>query len=295
MRLEDFQYHAPGTLAEATHLLSVLEGTARVVAGGTDLLADMKQGRLGAAHVVSIAEIGPLSVIEDGADALRIGPLVTPNRIAASGAVKARIAGLADAAGVMAGYQVRNLATIGGNLASAVPSGDLPPSLLVAEAVLELTSHDGIRTVSIADFFLGPRKADLSPDEILSCIIVPHLPDGSGVAYEKFQLRDASALAVVGVAARLTIPDGVIATARLAVGAAAPTPMLIPEVAALLEGKTPGADLFAEAAGIAAAQVKPISDLRGSAEYRRDLVRVLAGRALARAQARGQNEEASSC
>jgi len=295
MRLEDFQFHAPGTLAEATHLLSVLEGTARVVAGGTDLLADMKQGRLGAAHVVSIAEISELRGIEDAEDALRIGPLETPNRIAASAAVKSRIAGLADAAGVMAGYQVRNLATIGGNLASAVPSGDLPPALLVAEAVVELTSHDGIRIVPLADFFLGPRKTDLGPDEILSSINVPHLPAGSGVTYEKFQLRDASALAVVGVAARLTIADGVIATARLAVGAAAPTPVLIPEVAELLEGKPPGGAAFAEAAEIAAQEVKPITDLRGSAEYRRDLVRVLSARALTRAEGRCRNEEAPSC
>ncbi len=295
MRLEDFQFHAPGKLAEATHLLSVLEGTARVVAGGTDLLADMKQGRLGAAHVVSIAGIPELRGIEDRENVLRIGPLETPNRIAASDAVLRRIRGLADAAGVMAGYQVRNLATIGGNLASAVPSGDLPPALLVAGAVVELTAHDGIRTVSLADFFLGPRKTGLGPDEILTAVIVPHLPAGSGVAYEKFQLRDASALAVVGVAARLTIADGVIATARLAVGAAAPTPVLIPEVAELLEGKPPGAEVFAAAARIASEEVKPISDLRGSAAYRRDLVRVLAGRALTRAEGRCRNEEVPSC
>ena len=295
MRLEDFQYHAPGTLAEATHLLSVLEGTARVVAGGTDLLADMKQGRLGAAHVVSIAEIAELQGIEDGDEALRIGPLVTPNRIAGSDAVRNRIGGLADAASVMAGYQVRNLATIGGNIASAVPSGDLPPALLVAEAVVELTSHDGSRIVPLVGFFLGPRKTDLGPDEILSAIIVPHLPACSGTAYEKFQLRDASALAVVGVAARLTLTAGLISTARLAVGAAAPTPVLIPEVAELLEGKPPGEEVFAEAAGTAADEVKPISDLRGSAEYRRDLVRVLARRALTRAEGRCRNEELSSC
>ncbi len=295
MRLEDFQYHAPGTLSEATHLLSVLEGTARVVAGGTDLLADMKQGRLGAAHVVSIAEVAELSGIDDGDDSLRIGPLETPNRLAASALVKRRIPGLADAAGVMAGYQVRNLATIGGNIASAVPSGDLPPSLLTADAVLELVSDRGTRTVPLADFFLGPRKTDLGPDEILAAIVVPHLPDGTGTAYEKFQLLDASALAVVGVAARLTLTDKVIATARVAVGAAAPVPLLIPGVAELLEGKKPGEAVFAEAGAIAAAGVKPISDLRGSAGYRRDLVRVLTARALFRAEERSRTAEVTGC
>ncbi len=295
MRLEDFQYHAPGPLSEATHLLSVLEGTARVVAGGTDLLADMKQGRLGAAHVVSIAEVAELSGIEDGDDALRIGALETPNRIAASASVKRRITGLADAAGVMAGYQVRNLATIGGNIASAVPSGDLPPALLTAHAVLELVSDRGTRTVPLAEFFLGPRKTDLAPDELLSAIIVPHLPEGSGVAYEKFQLRDASALAVVGVAARLTLTDGVITTARVAVGAAAPVPLLIPEVAELLEGRQPGEAVFAEAGAAAAAGVKPISDLRGSAEYRRDLTRVLTVRAIFRAEERSRTAEVTGC
>ena len=132
-------------------------------------------------------------------------------------------------------------------------------------------------------------------DEILSAIVVPHLPQGSGVAYEKFQLRDASALAVVGVADRLTIADGVIATARLAVGAAAPTPVLIPEVAALLEGQPPGDSLFGEAGAIAAEKVKPISDLRGSREYRRDLVRVMTARALSRAEERCRNAEVTSC
>jgi aerobic carbon-monoxide dehydrogenase medium subunit len=295
MRLEEFQYHAPGTIAEATHLLAMLEGTARVVAGGTDLLADMKQGKLGALHVVSLAEVADLRGIEETADALRIGPLTTPNRLADSPEVRRRLTGLADAASVMAGTQIRNLATIGGNLASAVPSGDLPPSLLTASAVLELASEDGVRTVPLSAFFLGPRRTDLKPKEILSAVVVPHLPDGSGSAYEKFQLRDASALAVVGVAARLTLAEGVIAEARVAVGAAAPTPVIIEGVVDALEGREPTEEAFLKAGAIAAREVKPISDIRGSAEYRRDLVRVLTVRALQRALDRSRNPEALSC
>ncbi|MHC4942258.1 MAG: FAD binding domain-containing protein [Planctomycetota bacterium] len=280
MRIEELEYHTPRSLAEASALLDKLGEDARVIAGGTDVLADLKQGLITAGHLVSLAGIDELKRIEQKPNGLWIGSLAKPNQLAESEILHSTFAGLAEAGASMAGMQIRNLATIGGNLCSAVPSADLPPSLLTVEAELVLASHQGERTLAMKDFFLGVRKTAVEPGEILSAIHVPPLPAGTGTAYNKFALRGASALAVVGVAARITIKGGKIDKARIAIGAAAPTPMLIEEAGNHLKGKAPTEEHFQEAAGIAEKEVKPITDLRGSAEYRRDLARVLTVRAL---------------
>ena len=248
MRLDAFQFHTPGTVEEACHLLDLLAGTARVMAGGTDLLADLKQGKFGAEHLISLRAIREMKEIERTGEGLRIGALVTPNRIAASEEVRAVIPALADAASVMGGYQIRNLATIGGNLASAVPSADLPPSLLVAGATVQLASEGGRRGRAVDAFITGPRRTVLRSGELLVSVFVPAPAPRTGSAYEKFMLRDASALAVVGVAALVTLGDAGIETARIAVGAAAPEPFLATEAAFALEGGPPDEARIGEAA-----------------------------------------------
>lgn len=286
MRIENLEYHSPSSLKEACGLLDTLGSNARILAGGTDVLADLKQGTLTADHLVSLANIKELKVIKAEKTSLWIGALVTPNELANSSQVKELFTGLSDAGASMAGMQIRNLATIGGNLSSAVPSADLPPSLLTVQAELELVSAKGKRIVPIKNFFKGPRETDLKPGEILSGIRIPSLPEGTGTAYEKFQLRDASALAVVGVAARLTVKDNKILIAHIAVGAAAPTPLLIEEACTLLQGKEPSEEIFSKAGELVHQNVQPISDLRGSEEYRRDLAGVLTKRALNKANSR---------
>jgi carbon-monoxide dehydrogenase medium subunit len=280
MRIEELEYHTPRSLAEASALLDTLGDDARVIAGGTDVLADLKQGLITTGHLVSLAGIGELKRIEQKPDGLWIGSLAKPNELVRSEILKSAFAALADAGASMAGMQIRNLATIGGNLCSAVPSADLPPSLLTVDAELVLTSQKSERRLAMKDFFLGVRKTAVQPGEILSAIHVPSLPAGTGTAYQKFALRGASALAVVGAAARITIKGGKIDTARIAIGAAAPTPVLIEEAGDLLKGKAPTEDSFREAAAVVEKAVKPITDLRGSAEYRRDLAGVLTVRAL---------------
>jgi carbon-monoxide dehydrogenase medium subunit len=289
MRIEALEYHAPESLDEACRLLQSLGRDARVLAGGTDLLADLKQGLLTVNNLVALEKIGALKRIELGKEGLRIGALVTPNRIAASKEVHQVLPALCDAASSMAGMQIRNLATIGGNLCSAVPSADLPPSLLVSDGSLILNSHEGERKLLVKDFFLGPRKTAIREGEILAHVLVRLPPAGTGTAYVKYQLRDASALAVVGAAARIQLENNVIAKARIAIGAAAPTPLLIEEAGDFLEGKEPSAKNFEEAGRIASVEVKPITDLRGSEAYRRDLAGVLTVRALNKALERARS------
>jgi carbon-monoxide dehydrogenase medium subunit len=228
-------------------------------------------------------------------DGLRIGALVTPNRLADSDDVRAVIPALADAASVMGGYQIRNLATIGGNLASAVPSADLPPSLLVSGASVQLASEGNRRGGAVDAFITGPRQTMIRSGEIVVSVFVPAPAPRTGSAYEKFMLRDASALAVVGVAALVTLGEAGIETARIAVGAAAPEPFLATEAAWSLEGGPPDTERIEEAARLASEAAKPITDLRGSAEYRKELVRVLTKRAVARAIERAGAPEVVAC
>jgi carbon-monoxide dehydrogenase medium subunit len=294
MRIEDLEYHAPKTLAQANELLSSLGRDARVIAGGTDVLADLKQGLITTGSLVSLASIQELKAIKFDDHGLWIGAMVTPNQLAASEEIQAGLQALAEAGASMAGTQIRNLATLGGNCCSAVPSADLPPSLVAAGAEFILTSYGGERRVPADQFFVGPRKTQLKPGEIMSAVYLPRFPADTGTTYIKFQLRGASALAVVGVAARLTIepaqPDK-IATARIAIGAAAPKPILVEQASRFLEGKAPTDAHFEEAGALAADEVKPITDLRGSEQYRRSLSRVLTVRVLKRALERLNQKE----
>lgn len=282
MRIQELEYHSPASLAEACRLLRSHGPGAKIIAGGTDLLVDLKRGLLTARHLVALDKVRELKGIERADGGLWIGPLATPNMLAGSDLVRELLPALSEAAASMAGTQIRNLGTIGGNLCSAVPSADLPPCLLTVEAELRLVTRDGERRLPIREFFLGPRRTALRPGEILAGISVPALPGGTGTAYEKFQLRDASALAVVGAAARLTVADGRILRAIIAIGAAAPTPLRIEAAGEFLEGKKPAEGEFARAGELAAESVRPISDIRGSQEFRRDLSRALTVRALKR-------------
>jgi carbon-monoxide dehydrogenase medium subunit len=320
MYIKELEYHSTSSLAEACRLFNSGGPGAKIFAGGTDILPDLKKGRISASSLISLSNLDELKKIECGAERhnsgtkrdstrshssfliwrlvrhgalapphpsyLWIGPLVTPNLLAGSDVVHGIFPGLSDAAGSMASNQIRNMATIGGNLCSAVPSADIPPSLLTVEAELFLTSHDGERRMPLRDFFLGPRMTAMRPAEILSGILIPELPPGTGTAYEKFQARDASALAIVGAAARLTVRGDKIVKALVAIGACAPTPLIIEAIGEFLTGKEPSEQNFTRAGDMAAQCIKPITDIRGSEQYRRDICRVLTIRALKRAKER---------
>ena len=281
MILPEFEYHRPVTVEEACGLLAELGPSARVMAGGTDLLVDLKRELSRAAHLVALRGIPELTAIEKDADGtLRLGPMVTPNEIGQSPIVRHSHLPLSEAALTMAAYQIRNRATIGGNLASAVPSADLPPMLIAMGSRLVLASKAGRREVSLDKFFTGPRLTVLTGGELIAQIVVPPPPPRSGACYIKYSLRDASALAVVGVAAWVRLDGDLCREARIVLGAVAPTPLLAERAGFALEGLRAGDDVIAEAAKLAAEEAKPISDLRGSEEYRRSLTRVLTGRSV---------------
>ncbi len=287
MIMPDLRLHEPSSAGEASDLLRRLGASARVFAGGTDLVPDLKLGRVtGVEHLVSLRRVPGLRSVDEVEGGLRIGALVTPNALARDPRVRALLPALSEAAQVMASYPVRNVATVGGNIASAVPSSDLAPPLIAARAEAVL-SAEGTRRVPLDGFFLAPRRTVREPHEVLTHLLVPAPPPRSGLSYRRFALREANALAVASVAAWLRLgAGGEIAEARLVLGAVAPIPDVARRAGGLLGGRPPSAALFAEAARAAREEARPIGDVRGSAGHRRELVEVLARRALAEAAAR---------
>lgn len=289
MSLYEARFHTPQTLNEALKFLAELE-QARILAGGTDLLVDLKQGLARARNLISLQEIKELKDITEEKDRIRIGAMVTVQDLICNPLINRSLPALVDAARSMASYQIRSMATIGGNISSAVPSADLPPSLMAAEARVELHCLDSSREVLLSSFFSGPRETVCGEGEVLTFIRFPLLPPKTGVSYQKLALRDANSLAVASVAARLTLANGKITGAAVVLGAVAPTPVLAMKASRFLVGKEPSESLFARVAQMAKEECHPISDIRGSLWFRKELVEVLTRRALAEASERAQRK-----
>ena len=289
MYLPDIELHEAQSLAEATDLLARFSPDVRALAGGTDLLVDLKTGRLQVRHIVSLNRLGELRGLHEDATCFRIGALTTPNELAASEIVRERFPALLDALRDLAAPQVRNMATVGGNLTSAVPSADLPPILISLRAELLLRSQSGERCVPLDSFFIGPRRTIMQAGEILTAIRLPYPSGRFGAAYARYSLRQANACALAGVAASLLLDrGGTVVAARVVLGAVAPTPMIVEPAGASLVGRVMDENGMDDAAGAAMEAASPISDIRGSADYRRDIVGVLTRRALALAHSRAQ-------
>lgn len=289
MYLPDMELHEASSLAEASELMRRYAPDARFLAGGTDLLVDLKSGMVSTGHVVSLNRIGELRGVTSTDSELRIGALTTANQLAASPIVRERFPSILDATRDMAAPQIRNMATVGGNIASAVPSADLPPILIVLNASVVLWSPEGERRIPLDSFFTGPRRTARQDDEVLTAIVIPNPPPGLGAAYARFALREANACAVAGVAASVRLDgENVIRRARIAIGCVAPIPKLVESAASLLVGRAAEPDAFEDAAATAAEAAEPISDIRGSAEFRQELVCVLTRRALATATDRAR-------
>lgn len=256
------EYHRPDTLAQARELLESLD-EALPLAGGTDVVVDLKAGLKSPRHVVSLHAIPELHGVVEKNGALVIGALTTPAELAASKVVRNVRPELGECVKVFGGPQVRNRATVGGNLCTAASCADLPPMLLALNATV--TIH-GERELPLAEFFVDNKRTVLRRGEIVTHVTVPARREGEGAAYEAFGRRGGSFITAAGVAA--VVCKG---TARLGLGAVAPTPLL---VEAPLE----------EAPRKARAAVAPITDIRGTAEHRAELVEVLARRAIGRAQ-----------
>lgn len=289
MALSEVKTHYPQSLIEAVRLLSEL-GEARILAGGTDLLIDMKEGLVRTKNLISIQNIKDLKRIELDNGKIRIGALVTPQEIASDSLIRQHIPALSHAAGSLGSTQIRSMATIGGNICSAVPSADLPPSLIAADATVQLSCSESSRELSLDDFFTGPRETICSTNEILTFISIPLPPPKTGFSYQKLTLREANALAVASVAACLSLKNGIINRAAVVLGAVSPTPMLASETSKYLTGKEPSQELFEKAGLKAKAESKPISDLRGSIWFRKEIIQVLTCRVLTEASVHAQGK-----
>ena len=278
-----FDYHAPGTLEEAVALLERHGDEAKVLSGGQSLLPLLKL-RLGdAGHLVDIGRIPGLAGITEADGYLRIGGTAREADLERSDLVREKYPILLDTAAVIADPLVRNRATVGGNLAHGDPANDHPATMLALEAEVVARGPDGERTIPITRFFTGLFATALSPTEILTEIRIPIPPPRSGGAYVKLE-RKVGDFATAAAAVQVTLGgQGEITRIGIGLTNAGPTPIKATAAEAYLLGRRPDAEVVAEAARLAAGAASPSADRRGSTEYKRDMARVLTGRAINRA------------
>jgi len=274
-------YFEPKTVNEALSLLAKYGEQAKVIAGGTDVMVDIKY-KEEPGCLVNIKKIPGLGTIQENGGSLRIGPLVTIHEMETNNLVRDRLPVLWESCHQFASLQIRNTATIGGNVCRASPSGETLAPLLVLEAKAELAFSEGEKTEAFASFFQGPGKSSIGSKGLLTEIDVPYPAQGSRGVYLKHAVRGAMDIAMVGVAVLVT-PDASknnVQDARIGLGAVAPTPVRASKTEALLRGKPLTAALVKQAAATAAAESSPISDQRSSGEYRRWIVEALTRRGL---------------
>ncbi|MDR0653528.1 MAG: xanthine dehydrogenase family protein subunit M [Synergistaceae bacterium] len=284
MILPDFEYLAPTSLQAACNILRNFGSGSKIMAGGTDLINPMKDKVLKPNYVIDIKNIPNLDQLEfDAEKGLKIGALTKIRDIECSPVIKREYPALAEAAHVIASTQIRSKGTMVGNICNASPSADSVPALLVLDATLKVTGPEGSRNIPISEFFVGFKKLALEPDEVVTAITVPAIPSDTRAAYIKHAYRKAMDLAIVGVAASVTMAGEKCTGARIALGAVAPTAVRSPSAEAVLIGKVPAAAVLEEAGVAAMKDCAPISDIRASAEYRRDMVRVFTRRAIQKA------------
>jgi CO/xanthine dehydrogenase FAD-binding subunit len=291
MILPQFEFYEPTSLAEACDLLARRRGQARPLAGGTDLLVNMKKRVLNPKHLISLGRIPDLSRLERINGMLTLGACVTVAEIAASELVSKSVSAVGQSARALGTPLIRNLATIGGNIGSARPAADLPPSLMVYDAELVLTGPAGERRMPIAEFFKGPGLTAVNEDELITAATI-EIPRGySGAAYLNLGVRKAQDCNIVNVASFLELDEKAerIRTARVALGSVGPTPLRSHKAEKVLVGEKPDERLFEQAARAATRDCTPILDFRGSAEYRRAMVAVLTRRTLVMALAEARS------
>ena len=315
MNVPTFEYLHPDTLNEASSLLSQCGKKARLMAGGTDILVKMKQRRLVPPYLINLKGIPGLDYVryEEG-KGLHIGALASIESLKSSMIVRTRFPMLHQAAAYMATVEIRNRATLVGNICNGSPSAETAPALIALGAEAWIVGQAGKRSVAVEDFFVGPGSTALGPGELVAEVFVPEPPLGSGGAYDKYSLRRMD-VAVVGAAA-LVIPNrgtapasgphagaatggsaggagsgrpgdpvtpAIIDDIRIVLSAVAPTPIRVRGAEAVLRGKSPSLALIEEAARAAAEESRPITDIRGSAELRKTMVPVMTTRVILQA------------
>ena len=280
--MSPLDYIAPESAAAAVQLLSEHGELASPLAGGTDLIVDLKHSSGNVQLLVDVSRLQEFRGIEETTDGLRIGSMVTYGEIMENPICLEKTPAIVAASHTIGAVQTRNLGTIGGNLVTCVPSADSAPALMVLDAEVTIAGLDGNRRIPIEDFFIAPRKPNLQPYELLEDIWIPKNAMGKPSNFSKFGLRKGQALALVNAAAALQIKEGKIIEPRIALGAVAPTPIRALKAEALLMGEEPSEKLIEEAAEVAVTECKPIDDFRASLKYRQQLIRTLTRRVLTR-------------
>ena len=277
-----FDYLQPSTIEECVALLGASGKDAKIIAGGTDLMIQARARSVDPLYLIDVSGIPDLCGIrETGDGGLRIGAAVTVRDVAHSPAVLEKFPVLATAAGLIGSVGIRNVATIGGNLCNASPSAECSPALLCLGAEVQVIGPRGERAVPLEQFFTGPGTTALGPEELLVEIVVPAVGPGTKGVYLKNSPRGSIDLAIVGVATVATFaPDRTCRAIKISLGAVAPTPMRAKKAEDLLQGKILDDALIASAAQLAAEESHPVDDVRASAGYRKEMVKVFTRRAL---------------
>jgi len=277
--MREFDFLTPHSVDEAIAFMSERGGELRILAGGTDLLISMREGKITPRAVMSIKKLPDFRTIDNAKDSgLRLGAMVTLRQIARSPQIRSHYPSLAEAALLMASEQIRSLATVGGNLCNAAPSADMAPPLIALDAMVRIIGTQGERRLPLEEFFVGPGSTVLGSGELLADIEIPST--ARKTRYLRLTPRARMDIAVVGVAAGIQLDHSCVLTARIVLGAVAPVPLRVRPAEDALIGKPFTQAAIEAASTIAAEECSPISDVRGSDWYRRRMVGVLVTRAL---------------
>ena len=283
--MQAFDYARVKSVDEAVALLAEKNGSARVLSGGTDLLVALREGRLSTELVVDVKQVPELAEMTfDPSSGLVLGAAVSCQRMYDDDTVAAAYPGLMDSAHLIGGVQIQGRASLGGNLCNASPAADGIPALIAHAAVCTVAGPNGRRDVAVEDFSVAPGRTVLEPGEFLVNMRMPAPKPGFGAAYLRFIPRNEMDIAVVGVGASVQLSaDGTtFQHARIALAAVAPRPLFVPEAGESLAGKPVNEESMAQAAELAQLAATPITDMRGTAEFRKHIVGVLTRRTLAK-------------
>jgi aerobic carbon-monoxide dehydrogenase medium subunit len=287
--VKEFEYLQPATIQQALEWLNTYRGQARVLAGGTDLYLRLRKGVFLPDYVIDLKRVPSLDYITPNrGGGVQIGPITLQADVAHSALIQQLYPALAEAAGWVGAVQTRNRATLVGNLCNASPAADTAPALLSYDAQVSIASQQGERTLPLLEFFVGPGKTALQDNELVAEIRLPPPPPQSGAAFFR-RTRTAMDIAVVCGAALLQLSNGTCQNARIALGAVGPTPLRATRAEAALRGQALTEQVIEEAGRLAAEEARPIDDVRSTAEYRREMVRVLTRRCLSQATARARS------
>jgi len=290
MKPAAFDYVVAESVDAAVAALAAADGEAKILAGGQSLVPMLNFRLLRPSILVDINRVPDLAFVEDTSDAIVVGSLTRHYRLETSPIIAEHLPVVTEAMRHVAHLAIRNRGTIGGSLSHADPAAELPMLALLLDATLHVVSSAGQRTVAARDFFLGPLTVDLAPDELLTRIVLPKLPPATGWGFAEVARRSGD-FALAAVAAMLTLRDGVIGEARIAITGVDETAKRAGDAETLLAGRTLTPDLIDTAVAAVRASVNPPTDLHASADYRRHLVGVLVGRVLADAWRRARGEK----